>query len=480
MSGFFSNKLNEVIDDFDNIFRNDTTFKKRVFSTQSPNKISFCAFFIDGMVNSEIINDNIIRPMIKWKPEISTYSIQYVHENIIETGESFICDDKSQILESMIAGDTVVFMDGCSEAIIADTKGFPQRSVEQPEAERHLKGSKDGFGETLLTNLALLRRHIQSDKLKFEFINIGEKTNTKVCIAYLDGTSDKNVLQEAKRRLSKIKIDGVFNCNYVQECIKDSKYSIYKTTGTTEKPDILAAKLLEGRIGIMVDGSPEVLTIPYLIIESFQSPDDYYSNFYRASISRLVRIFGFILSIIVPAIYVALITMHRELLPTYLLLTITAARHGVPFPTVLETIILLFAFNILQEAGSRTPSNVGTALSIVGALVLGQAAVEARFVSAPVVIIVAFSGATSLMVPKLMNVMLVTRLWLILMASVFGIFGIIIGGFIILLHISTLKSFGVPCVSGYSSGYSQEDLFVRFPWPKIKKDGRFVAGNKDK
>lgn len=475
MSGIFSNKLNEVVEDFDKIFYHDDTFKKRPFSTQSPNKINFCAFFIDGMVNSEIINDNIVRPMIKWQPEVSSYPMKYIHENVIEIGESSLCDDKSQILEALMAGNTIVFMDGSSQAIIADTKGFPQRSIEQPEAEMHLKGSKDGFGETLITNLALLRRHLQNDKLKFEFISIGEKTNTKVCLAYLDGTSDKNVLQEARKRLSEIKIDGIFNCNYIQECIKDSKYSIYKTTGTTEKPDILAAKLLEGRIGIMMDGSPEVLTVPYLMIESFQSPDDYYSNFYRASISRLVRIIGFVLSIITPAVYIALITMHRELLPTYLLLTVTSARQGVPFPTVLETLILLFCFNILQEAGSRIPSNVGTSLSIVGALVLGQAAVEARFVSAPVVIIVAFAGATSLMVPKLMNVMFVTRLFLILMASTFGIFGIIIGGAIILLHVSTLKSFGVPCVAEYTEGYSNEDLFVRFPWTKIKKDGRFVA-----
>ena len=309
-------------------------------------------------------------------------------------------------------------------------------------------------------------------------MTLGQVSKTRVCIISLDGISDPKVVAEAERRLKQIKIDGVLDANYIREIIRDGKFSPFKTMGETERPDVVAAKLLEGRVAVMIDGCPSVLTMPFMFIENFQSTDDYYVNYYFSSFSRLLRIAAYFFAIIIPPVYVTLITTHYEFIPMPLLLAISASRQGVPFPSVIETILLLFSFQALREAGSRSPVDLGTALSIVGALVLGQSAVEARFITAPVVIIVAFAGITVLIIPKLQGSIIIAQVMLTILGSMLGMFGVVWGILLIVLHISTLESFGVPCISGFTSGASFEDLFIRTPWNKMKKHGRFIAGGR--
>jgi spore germination protein KA len=322
-----------------------------------------------------------------------------------------------------------------------------------------------------MLNAALLRRKLPTPDLSIELITKGRKTDTKMFLCYLNSVADKSMIKEIKRRISKIDIDGILDSNYINEQIKSHKNSLFKTCGTTERPDVVAAKLLEGRAALIVDGTPVVLTMPYIFSESFQSDDDYYLNFWFAAIGRILRYISFFLSISVPAVYTALCVYHPYLLPTSLATSIATARSGIPFPTYIECFLLIFVFEILRETGIRMQQSMGHALSIVGGLVVGQSAVEAGIVSAPMLIAVALSGICGLMVPKLKGVVFYARVGLTIAATIFGLFGYFFGAILLAIRIFSLDSFGVPYTLSLSefSGQSLKDTVFRAPWWKMIK-----------
>ena len=288
-------------------------------------------------------------------------------------------------------------------------------------------------------------------------------------MVYLDGVAAPNIVEKMEKQLKKIDIDAVLDTNYIAELIRGNPLSPFKTTGTTERPDVAAAKILEGRVVLMVDGSPVALTAPFLFLEYFQTNEDYYSWFYFGTIGRLLRFLGFLITTCLPGIYLALVTYHQELLPTRFLLNLSSARSGLPFPTLFEMILLILAFELIREGGTRIPSGFGQTLSIVGGLVLGQASVEAQLVSIPVVIIIAFTGITGLIVPALKGpVILIRIIWLIL-SAIFGIFGCFIGIITLLIHLASLDSFGIPYTSTLSRGFAQksQDTLIRSPWTRM-------------
>ena len=278
-----------------------------------------------------------------------------------------------------------------------------------------------------MMNLSLVRRKLKTHQLKFKFKVLGSRSNTKACICYIEGLANKAILAELEKRLAEINLDGILGVNFINELIKNAPLSPFKTIGRTERPDVIAGKLLEGRVAMIVDGTPVALTLPFIFIEYFQANDDYYTNFFFASFSRIVRIVSFFFTISVPAIYLALTTFHQEMLPTSLLLSISAARQGVAFPTIIELLILGLAFEILKEAGIRMPTVIGEALSIVGALFLGQAAVEARIVSAPMVIVTGFTAVAGLMIPGMSGLIIILRVVFVIMVTLIGFYGYIFG-----------------------------------------------------
>jgi spore germination protein KA len=285
----------------------------------------------------------------------------------------------------------------------------------------------------------------------------------------MDGLASTTILADLLHRFETFEIDGVLDVNYLNELIRDAPLSPFKTIGITERPDVVVGKLLEGRIAVFLDGTPVVLTLPYLFIENFQSSEDYYLNFYYTSVSRFLRILSFLITIIVPAFYVSMVNYHPEMLPTPFIISVVAARQGVPFPVVIECFGMLVMFQLLAEAGIRMPPGIGQALSIVGALVIGQAAVEARIVGAPMVIIVAITGITGLMIPKLNGANLLLRLFLLALASMMGLYGLLFGLVMHLIHLLDLESFGVPYVSDIiaRSVQKNKDLAIRLPWWKM-------------
>ncbi|NLL71367.1 MAG: spore germination protein [Epulopiscium sp.] len=476
-----STSLQKNVEIIKEIFLNDDTLIHRPFENQRNPDLKCCIFYIDGMIDANIINKNIIVPITR-NPVLKAEGniINHLQYQIITSNEIQKTNDTNQLVTAIISGDTVLFVEGFPEALIINTKGWKTRSITEPVSERVLRGSREGFTESIIMNLSMIRRKIQTPDLKFEFLVLGNQTQTKACICYIDGIVNKKILTELYQRLENFNLDGALGINYIQECIKDHPLSPFKTTGNTERPDIVAAKLLEGRIALILDGTPVAMTVPYLFLEYFQSNEDYYLNFYFASIGRLLRILGFIITTSVPAIYLALVTFHQELIPTPLILSISAARQDVPFPSILELIILLTTFEILREAGTRIPTYIGQALSIVGALVLGQAAVQARFVSAPIVIVVALTGITGLMVPSLSGVAILSRASLLLLSALLGLYGYTFGVTAWLIHLFRIHSFGVPFTLDLTSFHLQDlkDTAIRAPWWYMKYRPKQITFNR--
>lgn len=469
-----SDSLDQNMALFDRLYRGDDTIVKRQFSSGGDRPFRCCIFYCDGMVNNQIINENIIRPITLCRQP--GQGLDWLARQVVQINELKQSQDLDQIVRDMLYGDTILLCQGCRGALVLNTKGFSMRSISEPGAEQVLRGPREGFTEGILTNISMIRRKLRTKDLKFEFSQAGDQSKTSLCLCFIEGVVNPAALAQLRQRLARIQIDGILDANYVQELVRDSPWSLFKTMGSTERPDSVAAKLLEGRAALLIDGSPVVLTVPYLFLENFQSGEDYYLGWHFAAVSRAIRGAGFVFALTVVPVYLALIAFHREMLPAPLLFSISAAREGVPLPTLLEALALLAAFEILRESGERTPAGFGQTLSIVGGLVLGQAAVEARFVSAPMVIVVAFSGITGLMLPRLKGPIIWCRLGLLLLASCLGLYGLCAGLAWLLLHLCSLESFGVPLLRDAApfSG-RREDAWYRAPWSKMKRAGRFLA-----
>lgn len=473
--------LDQNLEIFRQIFTDDDTLSVRLFKNEYDESLKFCLLFIDGMVNNELINEDIIKPVISADTkEESEDILQFIKDSVIAANDVELTGDVAKLTDAIIRGNTVFMAENVSAGLIISTKELKTRSVEEPTSERVVRGPREGFVEDLMLNLSLIRRKLATPDLKFRLLKLGTQSRTNICICYLDSTVNKKILQEVYKRVGGIDTDGILDTEYIKEYIRDNPLSPFLTAGSTERPDVVAANLLEGRIAILADGTPVVLTVPYVFIENFQSSEDYYMSFWLASISRLLRIAGFWISISVPGVYTAFVTYHQEAIPTPLLLSISAARQGVPFPTIVEVILLSIIFEMIRDAGVRMPSNLGQALSIVGALVLGSAAVEARLVSAPIVIIVSVSAITGFMVPKLISAIVFLRPVLLLLSAFLGLYGYAFGIMGILLHLCSVSSFGVPYMLQITnlSLCEMRDTAIKIPRWYLKYRPKIISLNR--
>lgn len=472
-----SHSLEINIQQIKEIFYKDNTLTETEFMNQD-STLKCAVIFIEGMADREVISKSIIAPITRNNPPKDIDgNIDYLMHQVINSNDTKKTKEVIDIINAIVVGKTVLFLEHAKEALIINTIGWKTRSIEEPENEKVLRGPREGFTEALITNLSLIRRKLLTPDLKFEYIELGMRSGTKICICYLDSIVNPKILDELYSRLNSINIDGVIASGYIQELVRDAPLSPFKTLGSTERPDIIAAKLLEGRIAVLIEGTPVVITLPHIFIEYFQANEDYYINFYFSSINRILRILSFIISISVPSIYVALVTFHQELIPTHLAVSIAAAKEGIPFPTIVEALGLLTIFEILRETGTRMPSYIGQALSIVGALVIGQAAVEARFVSSPIVIIVALSAITGLMIPRAKGAVILVRTLFLLCSSVLGLYGVVFGAAGLMLHLFELRSFGVPYMLGLMTIQAQDikDTIIRAPWWYMEYRPKFIA-----
>lgn len=469
MSEKLGTSLEKNIDLFKQIFIGDDTIRIRKFQNKYLSESSFCVIYFDGMVNTEILNENIIQPIMNNNilEDISiTNLLEELQYKVIVSNSVVTEKDMNKIVSSLIYGDTIFLVDGYDQCLVIETKGWQFRSISEPESAKVVRGPREGFTESILINTSLLRRKINNQDLKIKFREVGERTHTKVCICYIEGLALNEVIIELEKRLDDIQIDAILDSGYIQELIEDAPFSLFETVGYSERPDVVAAKLLEGRVAVVVDGSPFVLTVPFVLIEGIQANEDYYTKFMYSSFYRILRLVGIFLAMGLPAIYLSLTSFHQEMLPTQLIISISASRQGVPFPTVVTLFGMLLVFDVIREAGIRMPAPIGQAVNIVGTLVLGQAAVEAKFVSAPVVIVSALSGMLTLLSPTTIGMVIIIRYFLIILASLMGVYGYIFGMILVVLHMLNLRSFGVPYVLGLTSvkNHNGQDIWVRAPW----------------
>ena len=451
---------------FKDAFDRDDLFVLKTITNENDPTLDIAIALNNCMVNSEVVNRDIIKPLTKMP---AYKDIVSVLNSGIFVFSAKLCDNANDALINVASGDTVVFIGNSDRVVTIDTKGMKQRDVSAPDTEQSVTGPSEGFNENIVTNISLVKKRIMTPKLKNEFVTIGVQSNSKVAVCYIDGIAKPEIVAEVKKRLNNINTDYIADTNYIAEFIRDNKTSFIKTYGKTERPDVFSAKLLEGRVGIILNGSPTALTVPFLFIENFQTPDDYYLNCWYANIGRVFRLLGFYLSFIIPSVFAAMVLHHKSMLPPEWLYSISASRTGVPVPIVAEIFLLFGIFEILRETGTRMPSSIGLALNVVGAIILGQAAVEAKLVSAPTVIIVAFSGVLGLMVPSLKGAVFYVRLGALILSTVAGLCGVIIGLLLFLILICNMTSFGVPIMYVYSvfSKNGRSDTFFRGPIYKM-------------
>ncbi|MDQ1910646.1 spore germination protein [Paenibacillus sp. GD4] len=455
--------LEENKDYLNKLFADCSDFVLREFLIEPD--IRAILFNIDGLVNGGQVNDMMQALMILEGGEHLTDRILSATLPVSQTKKA---DNYADLLLAVLSGDTGLIVGGSTQAIVIGLRGAEKRSIAEPETESVIRGPREGFVESLRTNTSMIRRKLKTPRLKMKPMTIGRESNTNIVVTYLDSIADPQVVQEVVKRLEKIDIDAVLESGYIEEFIQDSAWSPFPQIQYTERPDMVAAALLQGRVGIVIDGTPFVLLVPFVFMEIMQASEDYYERFQIATLLRWLRYLFFGLSLLTPGLYVAISTFHQDLLPTQLLLSVAAARESIPFPAVVEALIMEITFEALREAGIRLPKTIGSAVSILGALVVGQAAVEAGIVSAPVVIVVSITGIASFTIPRFNGAIAVRmlRFPIIFAAAVFGMYGILIAVMLIMGHLASLRSFGVPYLSpiGPLSSRDMKDIAIRSPW----------------
>ncbi|MCA1060242.1 spore germination protein [Rossellomorea aquimaris] len=440
--------------------------------------------YIEGIVDDQFIQEFLLQSMMKdeHKETLNEHdALEVISDNMMTVGHVSSFDTWVDLFHYLMEGDTVVLIDGISKALRACTKGGETRSISESTTQMVVRGPKGAFTETISTNTAMVRRIIKTPDLWMESFKVGRVTKTDVNLMYIHGIANDQVVKEVRERLNKIDIDSILESGYIEQLIEDQTMTPFPTIFNTERPDVVAGNLFEGRVAIFVDGSPFVLIAPAVFIQFFQSAEDYYARFDIATSIRLLRILMFTISLIAPATFVAVTTFHQEMVPTTLIVAIAAQRESVPFPAFVEALLMEITFEILREAGIRLPKAIGSAVSIVGALVIGQAAVQASIVSPAMVIIVSMTAIASFATPSFdmaISARLIRFLFMI-GAATFGFYGIILIFLMMVVHLSSLRSFGVPYMAPLAPfiPVNNKDTFVRLPWWTLRQRPRLMSAN---
>lgn len=440
-----------------------------------------CIIYIADITDNLLLNDSLIYPLTSYEKDKTEDIYSLVKDKVLSNNEVVETDDIQQAIDELLSGKTLVLIDGAEKIITCDMEKITTRTVAEPPTSVVIKGPREGFTESLKYNLAMIRRRVKSDDLVVTNIEIGKLTKTQVSVLFFDSVADKKVVKHIIRRLKSIEIDGIVDSNYLVSYLQKNPKSLFKQVGDTEKPDILVAKMLEGRVGIIVDGSPIALTLPFILIEDLQNSDDYYSQPIRVSFIRALRLVGVILAVLLPGTYVALEKYHYKILPTEFLVTLMNTTQGIPFSPFIELLFVVLLFEILYEANLRMPQYFGMAMSIVGALILGETAVNAGLVSPPAVMIIALSGITFYIIPSQAAQFSVLRLIGLVVGASIGLYGILIFSVFIISYLSSFDS--------YNSAYlaptapyikeDQKDLFKREIIKDMKKRPKSIANNKN-
>lgn len=446
----------------------DITFKEIYINSNK--KLKATLIFVDGLTDLNQINEAIIKPLTQQK-ELEQVKKEKEIISLIEKGTVYFgnvetIDKLREGIDKILQGFTCLVFDEEEKALIFETKDFPKRGIDEPTDEPVIKGPKEAFIESLRTNTTLIRRRIRNHNLKVKQFEIGEEGKTNVAVMYMDNFVDKRILDDVINKIRSIKVKALTSVGIFEENLVEKKYSLFPQIRYTERPDKASVNILEGKIVILIDGFPIAYIVPTTINMFLQSPEDYSNNVFVGSFLRILRYISAFISITLPAFYISITTFHQEMIPTDLAISIIKSKQGVPINTFLEVILMLLAFEILLEAGARLPKTIGQTISIVGGLVIGEAAVNAKFFSPGVVVIVAISAICGFVIPSqdLSNVLRMIRFIFVVSASIAGLYGLVVAGILILYLLCKTENFGVPYTTPFSNNKGKDllqDIIIR-------------------
>lgn len=453
------------------LFSNSSDFIVRRLEVSG---VRMAVLMCEGMINMEMLGKNVIHPITSHRLEQ-----EGDRQALLEWFRrgSLLAPDQQEVTETgdlfrfLMSGFAAILMEGEPRALMLGLQGYSFRSVAPPESEVNIRGAHEGFVEPIRINMTMIRRRVKSPKLCFELLSGGKKSKTDLCIVYMTDAALPRLVDEVRRRLKTADLDIILDSGYLTPFLEDDSGSLFPTVGVTERPDTLCAKINEGRIALLVDGTPYALILPWFFPENFQSLDDYcYRPLYAAFI-RGLKYLSFLVTVLLPGIYVGAATFHPEILPPVLLYNIASAEDTTPFPLMLEAILIHLIYEIMREAGLRLPRAVGHAVSIVGALVIGDAAVTAGIIGSPMVMVVALTTVSSFVVPSLYESVTVLRFGFILLGGLFGFYGIGVGLFLLMMNICGQTPYGIPYtapLSPFDSG-EMRDVLLRMGWKRLGK-----------
>ena len=425
--------------------------------------------FINGMADKAIINNFILRPLLKdvdFKNLDEECQLDYIIENGLEINQITKIDTPDDVVYQILTGSTALYIDGCNYYILCETKGFEKRAIEKPQTEGVVRGPQEAFNENLRTNITLVRRIIKNSNLTTEMIKVGERNNMQCAIMHINGLTNPAIVKEVKRRISSLKADFIGGDGMLEQFIEDTPFSLIPTVITTERPDRTASHIVEGKVAIFADNAPFVIIVPSTIHSQLQSPEDVGLKWQHASALRIIRWLAVAIGMLLPGLYIALTNYHREMIPTDLLVAIAQAKENVPFPTVIEILLMELAFELIREAGIRIPGIIGNTLGIIGALILGQAAVEANIVSPILIIVIAVTGLGNFAIPNFslaFGIRLI-RFAFIFLGALLGFYGIALGLVATIVMVSNMKSFGIPIAVPVGPKAKRSfDIFLKWP-----------------
>ncbi|NQX68929.1 spore germination protein [Paenibacillus alba] len=436
----------------------------------------------DGMVNLELLDRDVLRPLLaessdEWNCTEKELSSLITISDIRELSTI------RELTFHISAGSVGLFVDGIATGFSLGLAKWEKRSIEEPSAESIIRGPREGFTETICVNTSMLRRKMKSTSLKMLAYHIGKHTQTEVVIVYMEGIANESLIEEVQSRINDIEIDGILESGYIEGLIEDNPFSPFPQIQVTERPDVVCAALLEGKVSILVDGTPVALIAPATLFSLLQSPEDYYQRFIIGTCIRWLRYIFFFITLLLPSLYVSILTFHQEMVPTSLLLSIAKSREDIPFPALIEALLMEVAFEALREAGVRLPKQVGAAVSIVGALVIGQAATSAGLVSSPMVMVVAITGIASFMMPQYATgiALRMLRFPIMFLSGMLGLLGLMLGFILIVIHLCSLRSLGVPYLQPLAPIKASElkDVLIRAPIWSMRTRPKFTGRSND-
>lgn len=443
----------------------------RPFTISTTPEVSAVLLYLENMVDKQVINNSILQPLmllshLNPNQGASLVTCQRILQSYLPSNHVRKLTTYAEVITEVTGGATVILFDGCSCGLAAETRGFAFRNIEAAKTEQVVQGPQEGFNESIRDNTSLIRKHLRTEQLIAEYEKVGVRNKTSVAIMYLEDLANSNLVKEVKRRVSSIDADYLPESGTLEEFIEDHTFSLIPQVIKTERPDRVASKLIEGKVAIVVDNNPFVMLVPATFWDLLHSPEDHYVRFPYGFWLRFIRLAAVFLSVLLPALYVAVATFHQEMIPTDLLLSIAAAKERVPFPTIVEVLLMELSFELIREAGVRVPGIIGPTVGIVGTLILGQAAVAASLVSPILIIVVAVTGLSSYAIPSYSAGFgfRFMRFIFIFLAATLGFFGISTGLFIVFCLLLSMNSFGVPFLAPVAPRTAPSaDILVRYP-----------------